>query len=531
MKQNLLQKLPILSVMLLYLILTLIFGHYKAYLYEDEVLSYTAANSQSGMRPSFERNSVTNGKTFVQNAVTVSTEHRFDFANAAKNTSSDPHPPLYLFLLHGISSLFPGVFSKWFGITINLLFGLLTLYYLYRTSEKITGSIFMAAIVSIIYATSLGFLHQTVFLRMYLMLQAFTMMLTEQYVDLLISRSALNRKRLVTLFFTVVLGTLTHYYFLIYAFFCAAFYSIRLFFIGNKNQLIRHVLLYVASGLAVIILFPSIFWQLTGSDVGSESFEGRTLSMIVHRARTMLSLLNLDLFGGNLKYYALAFFFFAALLVLSVRHTGIRELIYGLERKDSPRVFYILSKPEKIAILFILTTVVCYFTVVSITTPYLTDRYLTPIYPPVILLTMLAFTPIIQALFRSPILGLMLFPVIMMMPLFSEMGSGLYDSSKAEMQALATQHSDDYCIYFSGISNEENYFELELYRGIYAMKLDDDTPIIDEVASSDELIVYIPEGKDPEPYFRRVQESCPDLTDTSRLYKAYYSDAYLMKGN
>ncbi len=531
MKQTLLQKLPILSVMMLYLVLTLIFGHYKEYLYEDEVLSYTAANSQDGMRPAFERNTITDGKKFVQSAIAVSPGHRFDFANAAKNTSSDPHPPLYLFLLHGISSLFPGVFSKWFGIIINLIFGLMTLYYLYRTSEKITGSAFTAAIVSIIYATSLGFLHQTVFLRMYLMLQAFTMLLTMHYVDLLISRRGLTAKKLAMLFFTVVLGTMTHYYFLIYAFFAAAFYSIRLMLLKNRNEIIKHVCLYLASGIAVLLLFPSILWQITGSDVGSESFEGRSLSIIFHRARTMLSLLNIDLYGGNLKFYVLAFLFFGGLLILSTRYMDIRTLLYGTEHKENLKNIRFLSGTEISAILFIIFTVVCYFTVVSITTPYLTDRYLTPIYPPVILITVLAFIPIIQSLFRSPLLGIMIFPVIMMFPLFTEMADGLYDVSKAEMQSLASEHSDDYCIYFGGIPNEENYFELELYRGIYAMKLKDDEPIMSEVASSDELVVYIPAGEDPEPYFQRVQDSCPNLTDVSRLYKAYYSDTYLMKGN
>ncbi len=529
MKEKILQKLPILSVMLLYLILTLIFGHYKAYLYEDEVLSYTAANSQEGMRPSFAVNEITDGKKFVQDAVAASKDHRFDFGNAAKNTSSDPHPPLYLFLLHGISSLFPGIFSKWFGIVINLLFGLMTLYYLYKTTEKITGSVFAAAIASIIYATSLGMLHQTVFLRMYMMLQAFTMCLTKQYVELITEKAGLTKKRVSSILLTVIIGTMTHYYFLIYAFFSAAFYSLKLLKERDFKELARHVSIYLASGICVVLLFPSIIWQITGSDVGSESFEGRTPGLILHRARTMLSLMNIDLFGGNLKFFVFALAFFALLMFLSLRQRSIHDLLYGSEHRDDKKLFSILSDSEKCACIFILTTAICYFSVVSVTTPYLTNRYLTPIYAPVVLLTLLSFIPVIQSLFRSPVLGLMLFPVIMMFPLFSEMANGLYDSSKAEMQSLAAEHSDDYCIYFGGIPNEENYFELEIYKGIYAMKFKDSTPIISEVASSDELVVYIPEGADPEPYFERVQDSCPDLTDISRLYKAYYSNAYLMK--
>lgn len=105
-------KIPLLAVLLLFTCIFFLFGHYKAYLYEDEVLSYTAANCQDGMRPALPVNRIVNGAEFVNNAVAVQPQSRFDFANAIANTSKDPHPPVYLLMLHFVCSLFPGIFSK-----------------------------------------------------------------------------------------------------------------------------------------------------------------------------------------------------------------------------------------------------------------------------------------------------------------------------------------------------------------------------------------------------------------------------------
>ena len=72
------------AVLLLFAALSLIFGINKAYLYEDEVLSYTAANSLEGLRPHMENNTMYDA-SFVQKAVTASREHRFDYKNVMKN--------------------------------------------------------------------------------------------------------------------------------------------------------------------------------------------------------------------------------------------------------------------------------------------------------------------------------------------------------------------------------------------------------------------------------------------------------------
>ena len=225
--KNILNKLnsvihPLIWVLIVYTAIMLLFGHYKVYLYEDEVLSYTAANYHSpnkGVRFDFSDRTMYDASDILD-AITVSKDERFDYANVVKNTSYDPHPPLFLFLLHTISSLFPGKFSVWFALTINITFGIFTLVILYFLAKELSGSRNFSVFVSLIYACLNAFINISDYLRMYVMLGTFTLLLLLQYLKLLNveSGSRLSTKQLIPLILTTVFGTLTQYYFLV--FFC-----------------------------------------------------------------------------------------------------------------------------------------------------------------------------------------------------------------------------------------------------------------------------------------------------------------------
>ena len=514
-----------------------LFGHYKAYLYEDEVLSYTAANSEEGMRPSVPVNSIVSGREFVLKAVAVQDNERFDFRNAVENTSKDPHPPLYLVLLHFISSLFPGIFSKWFALLINILSGTAVIILLYLTAylsypsggdgEEDRKKCFAGA-VSLIYLLSLGAVEQFMNLRMYVLLQVFTTALTLQYLSLfnrLEKKEKLISKGQALLFvLNILFGTLTHYYFLIFAFYEAAFISIL--FLGKKlfREFLIHASLYVVSGLMVILIFPKIIWQLTATDVGSESRIMRTLPELIRRIRVMFFNLNEALFGGEVKFIILILLIFAV-FVLIKGSGSLKERTAG--------IFASIRQYTETKHMFFMFTGLFYFLTVSVTTPYLTARYLSGAYHLYILITVWMMLPLLRRLFRSEKAGILIFILIMAIPLYSKVRAGLYDVNKAAMDSLSKEHHEDICVFFRGISTEENYFELMNYDRLMAMRLNPeegeepgDTALI---AGEKEIVIYVPEGKDPEDYFSRIREIDPELVSAERLYKAYYSDAYIMR--
>ncbi len=100
------------------------------------------------------------------------------------------------------------------------------------------------------------------------------------------------------------------------------------------------------------------------------------------------------------------------------------------------------------------------------------------------------------------------------------------------MQELSKEHGEDLCVFFKGISTEENYFELWNYNRVMAMRLDpeenEDPGMSGIIGNESEIVIYVPKDRDPEDYFERIREINPDLSECERLYKAYYSDAYIM---
>ncbi len=529
----------LICTLLLFAAVFLFYGHYKEYLYEDEVLSFTAANSPDGMRPSLPLNRFAKGRDFVLRAVTVQKENRFSFGNAIKNTSSDPHPPLYLLLLHFISSLTPEVFSKWQALLINLLFGMGAVALCYFTSrmlygkEKEGGTIF-AGTVTAAFILSLSFMHQCMNLRMYIMLLFFTMALTLQYLRLF-ERGVFGKRALILLLITAFLGTETHYYFLIFAFYEAAFYTICLLIKKRIKDALFHALSYLGAFLLVFITFPSVIWQLTMSDVGSGSFAERDFGELIRRIRVMLSLVNRDIFGGEMLIFALFFIccgiFFFVTYSMGKEHRRLETpaACGGAQITDQRSV---ISKAD-IKAIFLLFTIGTYFLTVSFTTPYLTERYLTPVFPLIIMVTAYFSLPFIGKVFKNEAAGLLILLFILALPLIKEVRGGLYDVNKAVMQELSKEHGKDPLVFFKGISKEENYFEIMNYDRVMNMRLkpeeNEDPGETEELKTEDEIVVYVPEGKDPEDYFSRIREINPDLTEAERLYKAYYSDAYILR--
>ncbi len=538
-RERIKNKIWLIAALIVFCGVFFLFGHYKAYLYEDEVLSYTAANSEEGMRPSVPVNSCVSGREFVLRAVAVQNNERFDFRNAVKNTSKDPHPPLYPVLLHFISSLFPGIFSKWFALVINLLSGTAVIVLLYTAAylsyprgdgknEDKKEKICFAGAVTLIYILSLGAVEQFMNLRMYVLLQVFTTALTLQYLLLferLEKKEKLIDKRQALLFIlNILFGTLTHYYFLIFAFYEAAFISILLLWKKLFREFFIHASLYLVSGLLVIIIFPKIIWQLTATDVGSESRIIRTLPELIRRGRVMFFNLNEALFGGEAKLIILILLVFAVLVF--IKSSG----------SSGERAAAVISSvrqytEEKHA--FFIFTGLFYFLTVSLTTPYLTARYLSGAYHIYILITVWLLLPLLRRLFRSEKAGLLILVLIMAVPLYLKVKAGLFDVNKAAMGSLSKEHHNDICVFFRGISAEENYFELMNYERLMAMRL---RPEEGEepgetylIGNEKEIVIYVPEGKDPEEYFLRIREINPELKTAERLYKAYYSDAYIMK--
>ncbi|WP_026509539.1 hypothetical protein [Butyrivibrio sp. LC3010] len=147
-----------------------LFGVQKAGFHQDEYYSYFSTNRSLGFYYP-DREWV--DTDVIENEFTVQKGEGFNYGLVHQVQSWDVHPPFFYDLLHTVCSITPGVFSKWQGITVNLLAFIISFVLL----EKLAKSIGMSRGLRIALMFAYGFNPMTIscvlFIRMYMWLTVF----------------------------------------------------------------------------------------------------------------------------------------------------------------------------------------------------------------------------------------------------------------------------------------------------------------------------------------------------------------------
>lgn len=484
-------------------------GYYKEYLYEDEVLSYTLSNSRNGGYFELEPGKWYEGDelyayTFVEKG------EGFDWKNTIRNQQMDTHPPLYALLLHAVCSLDPGHFSKWTGIGLNIVCYAAVIVLLYLTvMELFPDRPFFSLFVCLAFGLTAGVISLVVFIRMYMLLMVITMLCLIWHLKAL-ERDPSPSGFLLLCVLTFA-GVMTHYFYLVFAFFCAAFLCI--FWLCKKK--IRSVLYYtgmmaVAAGLT-LITWNKVIWQMFAEETAEDALSQKlTAGVIFSKILKMTRQVNEEVFGNRLKYLVIIVLIFAVYLLIR-------------DRKKLKRAFAV--DPRIFMVVFV--TIGFYLTVSAIT-PYLTTRYISPAYPLFIVLAILTLQQAANEVFRSPKLGLAVILLFFALPEWTSLRNGLFDENRRIISERSTEHEDDICLFGNSISPEENVFELRKFDKIYVYDGKNAKGASKEISDSDRVVVYVPENSDEEEYVRDIREVNPDLKKMERLYVAYYSRCYLL---
>ena len=252
-------------LLILQLMVLVCFSIDKADFHIDEYYTYILSNSShsDGLANSADINGQwVDGREAFGQFVSVQPGERFAYRQTYLNNTTDAHPPLHYFLLHTVCSFFPDVFSKWFGLSINILFFILTEMLLFKLSCELFRGVIWKLLPVAIYGFSPVALDVALFIRMYMMLTFFTVAL--YYIHFRMYRGELKYPY-VWCFLVVFLGVFTQYFFAIFAFFTAAFYCLYLL----RQSRVRDFFLYSGSMTAGVLLvftvYPDAYLQITGS--------------------------------------------------------------------------------------------------------------------------------------------------------------------------------------------------------------------------------------------------------------------------
>ncbi len=286
-----------------------------------------------------------------------------DFWGVYWNTAKDVHPPLFYFLVHIVSIMFWGHFSKYIIFIINLVFFVFTVLIL-RKIFLILNRKHLAIPNLILYGASIGAISTVMFQRMYMMLVFFTISFLYINIKIYNNEFVLDRKLKIQLCLTTILGFLTQYYFCYYTAFLAICMILLMIIKKEKNKIIPYTLQFIKSAVIGIVLFPPciyhIFFSYRGVNASSRKF---------------------DLYEGFKAFTENIYMAFGLKLWIGVIISVILLIVFLIKLKK--------SKIKEMYLLLIIPVIACFIFVVF-TSPYKSLRYemnLLPIITITVLLT------------------------------------------------------------------------------------------------------------------------------------------------
>ncbi len=497
------------AVIILSTLLAAYHGYYKLYFYEDEVLSYTYANSKKGGFIEADAGKWYSGSDFYTYTY-VSNGQGFDYPTVFLNQQSDAHPPVYAFLLHTICSFFPDHFSKWTGLGLNFVaFGAIMILLYLIFMELFPNRPYFCVFLCLIFGITAGVIDLIVFIRMYVVLMVFTSLCLLWHIRNLNRQVSLLSFLLLSLL--TFIGTMTHYFYLIFAFFAAAFFCIHKLLQKEIRSVISYIVSMAVAATLVLLTWRKVIIKLFTLDAASDTVSQElTPGFIIAKILQMIRNTNEELFGNRLKY-----------LVIIIGIYAIYLLIRNREKlKRAFKVSAGMAMTILVTVLFFLT--------VSAITPYLSTRYFSAVFPFILAFTVITMEQVAKDALRSPVLGLVIIALFFLWPELQLLRNGLVDENRRIIAEVSTKYSEELCLLGAGIQPEENVFELRKFDKIYVYSGDNANDAASEIAAANQLVVYVPGDMDPDAYVANIRSVNPKLTNLERLYVAYYSTCYLM---
>lgn len=264
MKKQIIKLISFILVLAVIIGACLFYSSQKSGMFIDEIYSYGLSNGYYTPFLTYLRADglvdATLTRADLLSYIETDETDRFAVGSVYYNQTQDVHPPLYYWLLNFASSFTPNSFSMWTGLILNLVIYAVTLLMLWLLAIRLFSSWKLALAAVVLYGLSNVGISTMLMIRMYCLLTLFTVLLAYWFVCLYQRQ---NQRLYFAIGITILLGMLTQYYFVFYAFFlCGAFLLYDLFAKKWKDAL-----LLTASGCGAIAVFvliwPAVITHLT----------------------------------------------------------------------------------------------------------------------------------------------------------------------------------------------------------------------------------------------------------------------------
>lgn len=512
----------------------------------DEYYSYYSSNVTYGLNPTDMEWKDT---AEIRSEFMVMIDAGADYGLVKLMQSWDVHPPLYYYLLHTVCVLTKGIFSKWQGLSINLLFFVLSWLTLGLITKELTDNdkkkIF---VVCALFGFAPAVFSGITFIRMYMMLTFECLLLL--YVHI---RSITREKRTMIHFYLPVmilsfLGFHTHYYFAVFLFFVAAATCLYLFINKNSRKASFGYAAAILFGMMLsVAAYPAclshIFRGYRGTEAQDAFFD---MGNVGQRFNFFFDLTNEYAFGNMLIVLVLVMILLGLTWkvknkTLSVRKASMNEGTDVVSGKQSKSPW---SLPRKAIVLTSVVTI-GYFLVVAKTALLNAEeaiRYEMPIYGLLILLVVLcldkqaaAFTTEKNQKWMNAVTACLMGLTLLgqLYGLAQGKVCFLYQQD-AQNVAWAEENHEEPVAYIYNTANQwmiwDDSEELMQYDEIYFISSGQESIVPDKKLSGTEhLYVYKMRGEDADAVFEKLVEVNGGFREINLTRELLYCDLYELK--
>ena len=478
----------------------------------DEIWSYGLANSYYHAQI-WEDGELDNAEIkpeIFKDYLTVNKGEEFKFGSVIYNQTHDSHPPLFYFVLHAISSCFPGKFSKWFGLIPNLFYYAITIIFLYKIGRLVSQNKYFAFFPVIFYGFSIAAVNTVIYVRMYMLLTMWCMIFAYEHLKIILKKEIKNSD-LLNIIISTFGGIFTHYYFAIFAFPLVVIQMIWMIMRKDWKMVIKYALSGGIGGSTAIIFYPTILKNLTGAGVSHSQTTIENMHNFSDwfiRIKQFWKIASDEMFGSIFTIIILISIF----LILAYIITHIlfeMKLEYNANQyeiiiKNRRILKTITVKRESYLILDVVVCSIFVFAIASKISPWQVDRYIMNLFP----FFSLIFCWVIYCIYniwikneiKRVIVIIISLLIVGRLTYYTNDPCYLYPEGDNNI-AISKEYSDTSCVYIYTLSYimVSEGLELQNYNRLYQMnykEIDENIPNVS--IENSKLVVYIDKILDQE---------------------------------
>ncbi len=396
-----------------------------------------------------------------------------------------------------------------------------------------------ALFASFVYGVSIGTIKVVLFLRMYTLMQLWCMLALYLHLRA-IKEEKLRIKDYILFGIAVLLGTMTHYYFLAFLFLLALCFGIYLLRSKRMREAIQYCITMAITAVIAIGIYPAMLKHIFGGYRGDETMDHLKggFSDFLNAFQTISKEVLKDIFG-NAAVGAVVI----GIVILFVLAIHIKSYIKWVRQRRGENAAEaaadeVKDKYTKIRLRIAVAVLVGYYLLIVKATPIQDFRYFAPIYPLIIMIVLLELYRMTRRFIPNRNVTYAVLLVIALLP------TTLYlindtPMEKSDAEVISDEYADNDLVLIlndptDGVTNYialSNYYQIKKYNKFYIIYATELEPVTDPTLLTEkQLVVTIYNAVDEDAMLEFVKKST-GLKQATYLYSGEEVDTatYLLR--